>query len=461
MMRDPYAELFAIYAQSVRWEDLPEETVHEVKRRILDSIGVALAAFTTEAATAARRVASAFPSHKGATLWGTRLRAAPDVAGFVNGVMVRALDYNDTYLSREPLHPSDVIAPLMAVAEYRDCPTTELVTAIAVAYEIGISLCDAGSLRKQGWDHVNYVGIATAAAAGRLLGLGPEALEHAISLTVVPHAAMRQTRAGELSMWKGAAAANACRNAIFSCLLAAHGMTGPFLPFVGEMGFLRQLLGGEEFDQKALRTLRERQPPRRILETSLKSWPVEYHAQSAVDAALQIRREIGDPGRISHIHIDTFRAAYEIIAKDPEKWAPKTRETADHSLPYTVVVALLDGEISLQSFGPHRFSDPLVRQMLAERTILQEDPALTAAYPEGVPNRVTVRTWDGSEVVREVWYPRGHVRNPMTDDEVVEKFRRNVTGVLPPAQAERLVERVMGIERSTVAEIVHLMEVEA
>ncbi|MDR5694636.1 MAG: MmgE/PrpD family protein [Armatimonadota bacterium] len=458
-MRDPYLEVFAAYARSIQWEDLPQETVHEVKRRILDSLGVALLALGAEAVAAARNLAYEVASPRGASIWGTRVRASPDLAAFVNGIMVRTLDYNDTYLSREPLHPSDMIAPLMTVAEYRDCPTTELVTAIAVAYEIGVSLCDAGSLRKHGWDHVNYLGVATASAAGRLFGLEPEALEHAISLTVVPHAAMRQTRSGELSMWKGAAAANACRNAIFSCLLAAKGMRGPFQPFVGEMGFIRQLLKGEEFDQEAFRSLQERRPPRRILDTSLKYWPVEYHAQTAVDAALQVRGEIEDPSRISHIEIHTFKAAYEIIAKDPEKWAPQTRETADHSLPYTVVVALLDGELTWRSFDPERFSDPLIRKMLAEHTTLWEDPALTAAYPQAVPNRIVVRTRDGSEVVREVWYPRGHVRNPMTDEEVVEKFRKNVSGVLPTAKAERLVECVMGIERSSIHEIVDLMVV--
>lgn len=441
--------MLAEYAASVRWEDVPAPTVHEAKRRVLDSVGVAMAAFAEDSPKAARGYAFEFPMAGGATLWGTPFTAAPDVAGFANGVMVRYLDFNDTYLSREPLHPSDVIPPLFAVAEWQGLPGRDLILAVAIAYEIGVNLCDAASLRQHGWDHVNYIGIATAAAAGRLLGLSVEQIEHAISLSSVPHASMRQTRAGELSMWKGAAAANSGRNAVFGAVLASKGMTGPFQPFAGEMGFFKQLLGGVPFDEAALSPMSTKRPPRRILDTYIKFWPVEYHAQSAVDAALELRREIGDPGRIESVHIDTFKAAYEIIAKDPEKWQPETRETADHSLPYITLVALLDGRVTKRSFARERFTEPAIRKLLKERTTLNEDPELTRGYPQGIPNRIRVRTRDGAEYVREVRHPRGHARNPMTDDEVVQKFRLNVEDAFTPSQAQRVVEFVMNLENQT------------
>ncbi|MDR7413861.1 MAG: MmgE/PrpD family protein, partial [Armatimonadota bacterium] len=422
-MSDRFSRMLAEYAAAVEWEQLPEPTVHEVKRRVLDSLGVALAAFAEPAPKAARAYAYHWPLVGGATLWGTNFTAPVEAAALCNGVMVRYLDFNDTYLSQEPLHPSDTIAALWALAEWRDLPARDFLLSVAVAYEVGVNLCDAASLRRWGWDHVNYIGVATAAAAGRLLGLPVEAIEHAISLACVPHAAMRQTRAGELSMWKGAAAANAARHALFGALLAEAGMTGPFQPFEGEMGFFRQLLGGQGFAEQALRGLRDKRPPRRILDTYIKYWPVEYHAQSAVDAALQLRAELHDPGRIASVRIATFRAAYEIIAKDPEKWEPKTRETADHSLPYIVVVALLDGRVDRSSFSPARFTDPEVRRMLKERTELEEDPELTAGYPDGIPNRIEVRTHEGQVFTREVRYPRGHAKNPLSDAEVVNKFR--------------------------------------
>ncbi len=458
-MSDRYSRMLAEYAASARWEDLPEPTVHEVKRRVLDSLGVALAAFPEPAPKAARAYAYRWPVPAGATLWGTAFTAPVEAAAFCNGVMVRYLDFNDTYLSKEPLHPSDVIPALWALAEWRGIPAREFFVAVAVAYEVGVTLCDAASLRRWGWDHVNYIGLATAAAAGRLLGLSVEGIEQALSLACVPHAAMRQTRAGELSMWKGAAAANAARNAVFGALLAEAGMTGPYQPFAGEMGFFRQLLGGEGFAEEALGPLQQKRPPRRILDTYIKYWPVEYHAQSAVDAALQLRGEVGDPGRIASVHIATFRAAYEIIAKDPEKWEPKTRETADHSLPYVVLVALLDGRVDRASFSPQRVADPVIRGMLKERTELVEDPELTAGYPDGIPNRVEVRTHDGSTYVREVRYPRGHARNPLSDAEVVEKFRANVAGVLSDRQAERVVQAVWHLEEADLRELAQLLRV--
>lgn len=428
-MSDRYSSLLAGYAAAILPDALPAETVHEVKRRLLDSFGVALAGFDEPAAAAARGYAASHREPSGATLWGTPHRSNAEAAGFANGVAVRCLDFNDTYLSREPLHPSDAIPALVALAERHGRPARELIAAIAVAYEVSITLCDTASLRAHGWDHVNYVGIGVACGAGALLQLPAERIEHAIAIATIPHAAMRQTRVGELSMWKGAAAANAARNAIFAVQVAAKGMTGPNDPFEGEMGLIRQMLGGEAFEEDVMWRLEAKAPPTRILDTYIKYWPVEYHAQSAVDAALQFPAGfLGGPDDIKSIQIDTFDAAYQIIAKDPEKWDPKTRETADHSLQYIVVAALLDGEITQRTFDPERIRDRRTLDILQNRTTVREDLELTAGYPEGIPNRITVTTTSGDKRVREVRSPRGHARNPMTDEEVVAKYKANVEG---------------------------------
>jgi 2-methylcitrate dehydratase len=424
---DRISRLLAQYAHGVTWSELPTETVHEAKRRVLDSVGVAISALEEDAPIAARRYAEGSIDPAGATIWGSELHASPEVAGFANGVAVRALDFNDTYLSKEPLHPSDVIAPLAALAQRRELGGRELIRAIAVAYEVSVTLCDAASLRAHGWDHVNYIAVGVACGAGAMLGLSPERIEHAIAMATIPHAAMRQTRAGELSMWKGAAAADSGRHALFASLLAEAGMTGPNEPFEGEMGFVHQLLEGEPFDEAVLWRLEAIAPPTRVLDTYVKYWPVEYHAQSAVDAALQFPEEVvGDISRVASIAIDTFDAAYQIIAKDPEKWDPKTRETADHSIQYIVVAALMDGEVTKRTFDLERIREPLTLEVLRERTTVREDLELTAGYPEGIPNRITVTTVNGDKRVREVRHPRGHARNPMTDEEVVAKYKANV-----------------------------------
>ena len=449
---DRYSALFASYAHATRWEQLPQATAHEIKRRVMDSIGVAMAALKEDAPSAAREYALELPHPAGATLWGTNNRVAPEAAALANGVMVRYLDFNDTYLSREPLHPSDVIPGLMALCQWRGLPVRDLMAAVAVAYEIGVDLCDSASLRARGWDHVNYIAVAVACGAGTLLGLAPSQIEHAISIATVPHASMRQTRAGELSMWKGAAAANSTRNAVFAALLVEKGFTGPFQPFQGEMGFLRQLLGVEDFDSAPFRPLEDGAPPTRILDTYIKRWPVEYHAQSAVDIAVELRRQLGSAdsadaveSAVESVHIDTFGVAYEIIAMDPEKWAPKTRETADHSMPYIVAVALLDGSVDSGSFSDERLADPWVRSILG-KTTLRMDPELDRGYPEGIPNRITVTTADGRTLVGEQSYPRGHFHNPMSDAEVEGKLLSNVTGRWSEAQSRRVIDLVWDLE---------------
>jgi len=445
---DRILELLAAYAHAAAHEGLPPRTEHEVRRRVLDSIGVAIAGLDEPAPTAARRYAERLPG--GVSIWGAPERASLEGAGFANGVAVRCLDFNDTYLSREPLHPSDTIAPLLALAEDRGLPARDLLTAIAIAYELGVRLCDATSFRAHGFDHVNVIGIATAAAAGRLLGLDAERIRHGIALAVVAHVALRETRAGELSMWKGAAAAHAGRLGVTTALLAEAGMTGPFRPFEGEMGLVARVLGGEPLDPAPLEGLAALAPPERIADTYVKLWPVEYHAQSAVDAALQLHAELAGAG-IASVRIDTFRAAYEIIAKDPEKWDPRTRETADHSIQYIVCAALQDGEITERTFDLERIRRPDTLELLQRRTTVELDEALTAGYPEGIPNRITVTTADGRTLVREVTYPRGHARNPMTDEELVAKYRANVTGRFSRERAEAVERAVWALGEGDVS----------
>jgi 2-methylcitrate dehydratase len=240
---------------------------------------------------------------------------------------------------------------------------------------------------------------------------------HAVGLAGVANIAIRQTRSGELSMWKGCAFANAARNGVFAALLAAEGMTGPAPIFEGDLGFMKLLTGPFE-----LSALGGGSRPFMINATYIKFWPAEYHSQSAIDAALQLRPQVGDARNVEAIDIHTFDAAVDIIGKDPEKWRPKTRETADHSLPYCTAVALYDGEVTLAQFEPKRFTDPALLELVG-KVKLHRDAGMTARYPRGIPNRITVTLKDGRQLAKEVEFPRGHADNPMTDAEVEAKFR--------------------------------------
>ncbi|MGC9152511.1 MAG: MmgE/PrpD family protein [Vulcanisaeta sp.] len=447
MVKDSLGETIINYALSVKFEDLDQQVINEVKRRILDSIGVALAAFSAEPVKIARAVARSYRSSAEATIWGTQDTAALDWASFTNALMVRYLDFNDTYLSKEPLHPSDMIPTLMAAAEYKGLGGKDLITAIAASYEIGVRLCDAGSLRLRGWDHVNYIGIAVTAGLSKLMGLDENKALNALSIAVVPHAAMRQSRVGELSHWKAAATANSSRNAMFAVLLAKEGFTGPDAPLKGEMGFIRQLLSGD-FNEKVILELGSLPSPKRILDTYIKPYPVEYHAQSAVDAAKQIRREYGkavEPDDVEYIVIDTFKAAYDIIVKDPEKWDPRTKETADHSLMWVTAVALLNGTVELYHYRPENIRDPRVLALIKKMRV-NVDPELDKLYPSAIPNRITVKFKDGKELTARVDYPKGHPKNPMSDEEVEDKFKRLTEGILTPSQVNSVISLVRNLE---------------
>ena len=426
LVEDRYLSLLSRYTVNA---PAPSTTAaHEVARRVTDSIGVMAAALDDDAPNAARAMATQFVLPEGATIFGSGIRSTPELAGFANGVHVRYLDFNDTYLSREPLHPSDAIPALVALGEWAGKSGQQVVESIAIAYQVGIALCDAASPRAHGWDHVVYITIATACGAARLLKLSAEQTAHAIAVAIVPHSAMRETRSGELSMWKGAAAANAARHGVFGALLAREGFTGPQHAFTGLMGVVAQIFEGQPIDDDALMSLSVHISPDRILDSYIKKYPVEYHAQSAVDVALGLHSQISDPAIISDVQIDTFQASYEIIAADAEKWHPRTRETADHSLPYIVAVALLDGSVTRDSFSPERIADPRVQQLLA-RTTLRSDPELSALYPAGgIPNRITVHLANGRRIQSQERFPRGHAGNPMEDDEVRAKFRTNMAG---------------------------------
>jgi 2-methylcitrate dehydratase len=440
------AERLAEYASSLRYSDLSPETVEETKRRIVDSLGCAVGAYSEGPVRAARGLAEEWYPGRSATLLGTRRRTTPDMATLVNGLMVRYYDFNDTYLSKEPAHPSDNIPACLAAAEAEGRSGRDLLVAVALAYEIQCRLCDAADLRHRGWDHVCYGLISAALASGRLLGLSKTELANAVNISLNSHLAMRQVRAGRLSMWKGFSFANAARNAVFSALLAREGVTGPSPVFEGEMGFFKQVSGPFELDTAAFGG---KEGTRfKVGEAFIKYYPAEYHAQSAIWAALQLRTGVGGDvfERVESVVIESHEAGYTILGKDKEKWSPETRETADHSFPFIVGAALLDGRVDLGTYSARGIRDVRRREFMGRITV-REDPSLTRLYPARIANRVTLNLRDGRSLTKLVDEPRGHTTNPMTSEEVERKFTRLTRRFLSKKQAGSVLEIARGIDR--------------
>ena len=444
------AHQLAEYACSLQFEDLSKDVVHEVKRRVIDSLGCALGAWNEEPCAIARNVASEFSAKRGSTILGTNHKAPPDWTAFANGCAIRYFDYNDTYLSKEPAHPSDNISAALAVAESVGGTGPELITAIALAYEVQCRFCDAASIRARGWDHVTYGAFSTALAAAHLMKLDSKKTRHAVNIAGVAGAAMRQARVGELSHWKGVAFATAARHGVYSALLARAGMTGPGPIFEGQMGFERQLgvsLGnlGEKFAVPFPKS--KNGPAAMILKTSIKYWPAEYHSQSAIEAALSLRKQILDPARIKSVTIESHDASVDIIGSEPEKWKPNTRETADHSLPYITAIALIDGEVTNKQFEPERFADPQVWNFL-ETVKVKRNTELSAMYPDAVANIVHVDLDDGRELTKRVDYALGHAKNPLKDSEVEGKFFALVAPALGEKPARGIVDLVWKLDEA-------------
>ncbi len=451
------AEELSHYAYSLKYNDIPENIVHESKKRIIDALGCGIGAFNAEPVKFSRKIAERAKVNDGSILLGTRRTTTPDMASFVNGIMIRYFDYNDTYLSREPAHPSDNLGACLSVASSEGANGKDLLLSVALAFEIQCRFCDTADLRHRGWDHVCYGLVSTALASGRLMGLNSEKMTQAVNLALNSHIAMRQVRAGELSMWKGCSFANAGRNGVFSALLAREGMTGPSPIFEGEMGFFKQVSGPFQINTEEFGG---RKGSFKIGETYLKYFPAEIHSQTAIWAAIEARKEIEDLNNIVSVEIASHEAGYTILGKDPQKWAPATKETADHSLPYIVGIALLEGKIDNSSYTPKKFKDPKIVDFLKKLTVV-EDKDLTAMYPEAIANRVTVKLSSGRVISKQVNYHKGHPKNPMSDQDVEKKFRTLTKRKLSENQTKQAMETLWTLEKlNDVSKLISMLVVE-
>lgn len=427
------------FAAGAEFAGLDAATVHEAKRRLIDAVASALGAYSHSEAKLARVIAERHAGRPDATIWGSSRTTTPEMAAFANGVMVRYLDVSDTYLGKGGGHPSDMIPALVAVAESARKDGRALINAVVLAYDVYCTLNDAVDIGTPGWDQTLYAVLGTALGAGKLLQLDEAQMAHAVSLALTPNMALRQTRQGELSGWKGCAGANAARNAVFAVHLAQAGFTGPSDVFEGAQG-LWNALGRFDWPLPS-----PGGPQRKIRETHLKGLPICYHGQSAAWCALELHGET-DAQDIEAVEVETYHGAVAMMANDPTRWTPSTRETADHSMPFVIAIALLDGSITATSFEGERWWNPEVTALM-RKVKVSESGRLTALYPQAAPARVSVRLRSGKTLVREMEYPRGHARNPMDGAQLEQKFHDYFREHGDAARCSAALERLWQIEK--------------
>jgi 2-methylcitrate dehydratase len=445
---DRVLEFLSDYGASIAYDALSERTVHEVKRRVIDTLGCAMGSYNMDPPRIARAHALEATSSPGSTVLGTRHRTVPELAAFANGVMARYSDFNDMSVGRKAGHPSDNIAAVFAAAEYAGSDMHSTIAGIVLAYEVQDRVGDVCEPAIDGgWDYVIYTNFAAAAGAGRVLGLTKEQMANALALAVVPNGPMFQTRVGRLSMWKGCAAANAARNGLFAALLARRGLTGPEQAFEGACGF-NKLYGVTV----KLPTFGGGAVPFTIEQSRFKAFPCDYEAQCCVTPAAALHKVVkGNLNEVERVEIETYEHGVQCSADTRDKWNPTTRETADHSLPYVAAVALSRGTVWVDDFVEERIRDPKIHALMQKIEVRAIDE-FNRAWPEAYPFRITVTMRSGQKHVQEVYYAKGHPKNPMTDQEIEAKFRRLAEPVMGSAAAGRALRELWHMEKLTGAQ---------
>ncbi len=407
----------ARFVTGTSFGDLTEPARQQLKIRILDGLGCALGALDAEPIRLIRAHLEDFGGAPRSSLVGGG-RTAPDRAAFYNSALVRYLDFNDSYLAKgETCHPSDNLGAALAAAEYAQASGRDLLTALAVAYQVQCRLSDVAPVRARGFDHTTQGAYAAAAGVSRALGLGANQAANAIAISGTAYNALRVTRTGSLSNWKGLAYADMAFGATHAAFLARRGITGPLEVFEGNKGFMDAIAGRFELDWS-------KEDLERVNKTSVKKYNAEFHSQSALEGILQL--EQAQPFTavdVERIEIEIFDVAYNIIGggEEGDKTIVQTKEQADHSLPYMVAVAILDGRVMPPQYQPERIERADVQGLL-RRVHVRPNAEFSKRFPAEMPCRITVRLSGGETRVVEKRDYEGFYSRPMPWDMVVEKF---------------------------------------
>ena len=450
------AEEMAEFTTSLSYDDLSAEVVDESKKRVLDSIAIASGAIGEEPVETLRDTITELDQNGATSIWGSSETTSPPLATALNGGLVRYLDFMDAYLlPGEVPHPSNNVAPSVVAGEYTEADGQELIAAIAAAYEIHYQLGKHAPLMDRGWDHGTYVCFASAAASGLLFDLDETALMNAIGIAGAGHNALRVTRTGDITMWKGLSASNAARNAVYAVMLANNGLEGPTDVFEGQKGWKQIISGPFEVSYS---------PGEAVTEIMTKKYMAGTVAQTQLDGLADLLAEEDlTADDITRIDVDTYKRAKIIMGgtgeegESGDRHQVQNREQADHSLPYTMAALALDGQLSHEQYELDRIRAADVQDLL-KRIHIHEDPALTDRYENGeMPAVIRVETHDGHIYEIEKPYFEGHPETPMSWDTLTEKFAAMADGVYTSAEQEEIVNAVRNLEEYSVSDLVETL----
>jgi 2-methylcitrate dehydratase len=435
----------ARWAASLRYEQLSAEAVREAKRYLLDSLGCALGGYRQHDVTIALSVLDEIAGPGPATVIGSGKRIDPVSASLANALMVRVMDYNDIYWQQDPSHPSDIIPAAMACAERAGGDGRELIVGIVLGHEFEMRLCECAfpGIRERGWHHATLTAFASPIVAGRMLGLTPEQIQHAIGISGSRHATLGAVTAGKLTMMKNTVDPMATQSGVLAALLAEKGYSGPEHVIDGKEG-LAHCLKPEWKLEILTDGLGESW---RILRCGMKAFPTEALTHAPISATLELVKQHDlAPEQVQEVHIRSLARAADILA-DPSKYDPRTKETADHSLPYVIAAAVAERQVTPLQFTDAKIMDPVIREQLHKVKVVA-DPEIEAVFPRLQRVVVKITATDGRTFEKQLDYPKGDPRHPLTDAEIEEKFDALAEPVMTAAARQRLKDAVWNLERA-------------
>ena len=425
----------AEWAASTTYEDLPAEVVTEVKRYLMDSVGCALGGAQQHDVHMARKVLTEIAGSGNATVLVTGEKMDPVSASLLNSLMIRVMDYNDIYWKQDPSHPSDIIPAAMAAAERAGGSARDLILGIALAYEFEQRMCEASfpGVREIGWHHATLTAAVSPIVAGRMLGLNAEQIQHAIGISASRHCSTGSVTAGKLTMMKNTVDPLATQSGVLAALLAEQGYTGPEHVLDGKEGFSHVFDTEWKFD-----ILTEGLGDSwRILQCGMKFFPTEALTHAPISATLDLVNDNDlSSDEVETVTIYSLARAADILA-DTSKYDPRNKETADHSLPYVIAAAVADRQVTPLQFTDAKIMDSKIRAQLNKVKVIA-DPEIEAVFPELQRVKVVIHTTDGRELEKQLDFPKGDPRNPLTDAEIAGKFAALAEGIATPDDVQRM-----------------------
>lgn len=446
----------AEFAVKLRYPDLPVDVVREVKRYLYDSIGCAYGGYHTRDVNILRDIYLDMGGKKEATLIGFGDRIPAVNATLVNSLMIRALDFNDIYWKEDPSHPSDLIPAALAVGEMVDATMKEIMVAIVLAYEFEQRLCEFAvpGVRERKWHHATLTQFVSPLVAGRLLGLSVDQMVHAIGINGSHNHTIGCPTAGKLTMMKNTVDPMAVQSGVMAALMAQKGYTGTEAVFEGKEGLMDVF--GPAWDQDKL--IGNLGNQFKILQCSMKAFPTEALTHTHLTATLKVVRDNNiSYDQIEKVTITTIARACDILF-DPHKYRPESRETADHSLPYCVAAALVDHQVTTQSFSEEKLKDERIWQVI-DKIKGEASQEFEKMFPAKQPSKVVIKTQDGREYSEYLEYPKGDPREPMSTDDLTAKFNALSTELLSDNRQKEIQEVIFNCEKMSARQLMSMLVV--